>query len=136
VRDVRLWRVVLGVEKMVIERVEFDEDADLMVAHVRPTSRARSRDGMCGRRRPATTLAGVGGGGGRWIWAPWGGAGRRRPTVTCTTHGVVVAEVPRQGLTLADLRAAPDQDSSHDGSGSLSCSGGSVNGNRPTRLLV
>jgi hypothetical protein len=35
----------LGVEKTVIELVEFDEDAELLVAHVRPTSRARSRCG-------------------------------------------------------------------------------------------
>ncbi len=35
-RDVSLWRGLLGVEKTVIERVEFDEDADLLVTHVRP----------------------------------------------------------------------------------------------------
>ena len=35
----------MGVEKTVIELVEFDEDAELLVAHVRPTSRARSRCG-------------------------------------------------------------------------------------------
>jgi transposase len=27
----------LGVEKTVVERVEFDEDAELLVAHVRPS---------------------------------------------------------------------------------------------------
>jgi hypothetical protein len=40
VRDVSLWRGVLGVEKTVIERLMFDEDADLLVVHVRPMSRA------------------------------------------------------------------------------------------------
>jgi len=45
VRDVSLWRALFGVEKTVIELVEFDEDAELLVAHVRPTSRARSRCG-------------------------------------------------------------------------------------------
>ena len=39
-RDVSLWRCLLGVEKTVIERVEFDEDAELVVAHVRPTKRS------------------------------------------------------------------------------------------------
>ena len=31
-RDVSLWRALLGIEKTVIERVEFDEDAKLLVA--------------------------------------------------------------------------------------------------------
>lgn len=94
-RDVSLWRGVFGVEKTVIERVEFDEDADLVVAHVRPTSRRRSRCGVCRRRCPGYD----------------GGAGRRRwraldlgtmvavveadaPRVVCRDHGVVVAHVP------------------------------------------
>ena len=38
-RDVSLWRGLLGVEKTVVERVEFDEDAELLVLHVRPTAR-------------------------------------------------------------------------------------------------
>jgi transposase len=45
VRDVSLWGSLLGVEKTVIERIEYDEDADLIVVHVRPTSRQRSRCG-------------------------------------------------------------------------------------------
>ncbi len=89
-RDVSLWRGLLGVEKTVIERVEFDEDADLLVAHVRPTKRQRSRCGVCDRRSPGYD----------------GGAGRRRwraldlgtvcavleadaPRVACREHGVV-----------------------------------------------
>jgi transposase len=95
VRDVSLWRGLLGVEKTVIERVEFDEDAEVLVAHVRPTKRQRSRCGVCGRRSPGYDL----------------GAGRRRwraldlgticavleaeaPRVACREHGVVVASVP------------------------------------------
>ncbi len=35
VRDVSLWGALLGVEKTVIERIEFDEDTDLLVARVR-----------------------------------------------------------------------------------------------------
>jgi transposase len=95
VRDVSLWRALLGVEKTVIERLEFDEDADLAVAHVRPVKRQRSRCGVCRRRCPGYDL----------------GAGRRRwrtldlgtvraeleadaPRVRCREHGVVVAAVP------------------------------------------
>jgi len=95
VRDVSLWGRLLGVERTVIERMEFDEDAELLVAHVRPTKRQRSRCGVCGRRSPGYDA----------------GAGRRRwraldlgtlcavleadaPRVACREHGVVVASVP------------------------------------------
>jgi transposase len=95
VRDVSLWRVLLDVEKMVIERVEFDEDAELLVAHVRPTARARSRCGVCGRRRP-----GYDRGEGRRRWRSMDLGTMRAvleadaPRVRCPQHGVVVASVP------------------------------------------
>jgi len=95
VRDVSLWRSLLGVEKTVIERLEFEEDPEVLIAHVRPTSRQRGRCGVCRRRSPGYD----------------GGAGRRRwrtldlgtvqtvleadaPRVRCREHGVVVAAVP------------------------------------------
>jgi transposase len=95
VRDVSLWRGLLGVAKTVIEPVEFDEDAQVLVAHVRPTNRQRGRCGVCLRRSPGHDA----------------GAGRRRwrtldlgtiraeveadaPRVACRTHEVVVASVP------------------------------------------
>jgi transposase len=95
VRDVSLWRCLLGVENIVIERVEFDEDAELLVAQVRPSKRQRGRCGVCRRRSPGYDA----------------GAGRRRwrtldlgtvravleadaPRVLCRRHGVVVASVP------------------------------------------
>ena len=94
-RDVSLWRGVLGIEKTVIEAVEFDEAAGALVAAVRPTSRQRSRCGICRRRCPGFD----------------NGAGRRRwrgldlgtiqvaleadaPRVLCREHGVTVAHVP------------------------------------------
>lgn len=94
-RDVSLWRSLLGVEKTVIERLEFEEDPEVLIAHVRPTSRQRGRCGVCRRRSPGYD----------------GGAGRRRwrtldlgtvqtvleadaPRVRCREHGVVVAAVP------------------------------------------
>ena len=94
-RDLSLWRALLGVEKTVIEGLEYDQDAESVVAHVRPTKRARGRCGVCGRRAPGYDA----------------GAGRRRwraldlgtirtvleadaPRVSCREHGVVVAAVP------------------------------------------
>lgn len=94
-RDVSLWRAALGVDKTVVERVEFDDAAQVVVAHVRPTARARGRCGVCRRRCPRFD----------------NGQGRRRwraldlgtvrvvleadaPRVRCREHGVVVAAVP------------------------------------------
>ena len=94
-RDVSLWRGLLGVEKTVIERVEFDEDAELLVLHVRPTARQRGRCGICGRRSP-----GYDAGPGRRRWRALDlGTVRAEleagaPRVACRTHGVVVASVP------------------------------------------
>jgi len=95
VRDVSLWGSLLGVEKTVIERIEYDEDADLIVVHVRPTSRQRSRCGACGRRCPGYDL-----GAGRRTWRALDlGTVRavleaHAPRVMCREHGVVVAAVP------------------------------------------
>ena len=94
-QNATLWRALLGVEKAVVEAVEFDEDEQLLVAHVRPRKRARGRCGRCGRRSPAYDR----------------GEGRRRwrtldlgtiqavleadaPRVHCPAHGVTVAAVP------------------------------------------
>ena len=94
-RDVSLWRCLLGVEKTVVERVEFDEDAELLVLHVRPTARQRGRCGVCGRRSP-----GYDPGPGRRRWRALDLGTMRAeleaeaPRVSCRTHGVVVASVP------------------------------------------
>ncbi len=94
-RNATVWRALLGVEKTVIEEVEFDEDEQLLVAHVRPGRRARGRCGRCQRRSP-------------WYDR---GEGRRRwraldlgtiqavleaeaPRVHCAEHGPTVAAVP------------------------------------------
>ena len=92
-----LWRKVLDIDTdtTVLEDVEFDEEADGLVAHVRPKARHRQRCGRCGRRSP-------------WYDA---GEGRRRwrsldlgttpvwfvadaPRVSCKVHGVTVTQVP------------------------------------------
>jgi transposase len=96
VRDVSLWNALLGVEnKTVLESVEFDQDEDLLVARVRPTSRARGRCGLCGRRCP-----GYDGGEGRRRWRALDLGTVKAvleadaPRVSCRRHGVVVAAVP------------------------------------------
>lgn len=94
-RDVSLWRGLLGVEKTVIERVEYDEDAQVLVAHVRPISRQRGRCGLCQRRCPGYD---AGPGRRRWRSLDLGTTvamlEAESPRVTCRTHGVVVAHVP------------------------------------------
>jgi transposase len=91
----RVWQRLLGVERTVVERVEFDEGKQQLVVHVRPRRGAQQRCGRCGRR------------------APWEdrGEGRRQwraldfgllpvvleadaPRVNCREHGVTVAAVP------------------------------------------
>lgn len=94
-RDASLWRALLGVEKTVIEGLEYDEDAEVLVAHVRPTSRARSRCGVCGRPCPGYD---AGQGRRRWRALDLGTVQAvleaDAPRVTCKRHGVVVAAVP------------------------------------------
>lgn len=92
----RFTRVVarlLGVEKTVVERFEFDEDA--VVVHVRPRWSERSRCLMCRRR-----CAGYDEGSGRRRWRAldWGSTKvfleADAPRVECVEHGVLVASVP------------------------------------------
>lgn len=94
-QNASLWRAVLCVENTVVEDVEFDEAAQVLVAHVRPRRPSRGRCGICGAR------------------ASWydRGQGRRRwraldmgttqvfleahtPRVGCATHGPTVRQVP------------------------------------------
>lgn len=94
-RNVSLWRALLGVENTVIEEIEYDEEAEVVIAHVRPR---RARRGRCGRCA---------------VRSPWydHGEGRRRwraldlgtvevfleadsPRVSCPTHGPTVRQVP------------------------------------------
>ena len=94
-RNATLWACLLGVEKTVVDEVEFDEDAGVLLAHVRPRRRASGRCGRCQRRSP-------------WYDR---GEGRRRwraldlgivqvlveadaPRVNCRTHGPTVMAVP------------------------------------------
>jgi transposase len=95
VRSARVWKRLLGVEHTVIEQVRYDEDAQAVVACVRPTRGRRRRCPQCNRRCPGYDQ----------------GEGRRRwraldlgvvqafleadaPRVACPAHGVAVAAVP------------------------------------------
>lgn len=97
VRNGRLWRAVLGVERTVVERVAFDEAAGepTVVAHVRPVAAQRSRCGVCRRRCPGYD---VGAGRRRWRSLDLGTVQvlveAAAPRVRCPDHGVVVAAVP------------------------------------------
>jgi transposase len=95
VRGVSLWNGVLGVEKTVIESLEYDQAEDLLVARVRPTKRARGRCGVCLKPCP-----GYDGGDGRRRWRALDLGTVRAvleadaPRVSCRQDGVVVAHVP------------------------------------------
>ncbi|WP_179670126.1 ISL3 family transposase [Nocardioides thalensis] len=94
-RNASVWRALLGVENTVVEDVEYDEEAEVFVAHVRPRRSGHGRCGSCGSR------------------ASWydRGEGRRRwrgldmgmvpvfleagaPRVNCPIHGPTVRQVP------------------------------------------
>jgi transposase len=110
VRGTRVWAGLLGIEHASVERVEYDEDAQLLVAHVRPSRSRRDRCGRCGKRAPRYDQ----------------GAGRRRwrtldlgviqavleadaPRVACREHGVTVAQVPWARHDTGHTRAFDDQ---------------------------
>ena len=91
-----VWRKLIGVDRQtVIESIDFDEEADSAVVHVRPRRATKRRCGLCGRRAPGYDQ----------------GAGRRNwrtldlgvllchlqadaPRVNCPEHGPTVAQVP------------------------------------------
>jgi transposase len=110
VRNARVWRRLLGVDRTVVEKVELDPETDAVVAHVRPRNGARGRCGRCGRR------------------AGWydRGDGRRRwraldagpvqmwveadaPRVDCPTHGPTVVGVPWARHGAGHIYAFDDQ---------------------------
>ena len=85
-RNVRLWRGLLGVDKRtVIEDIEFDQEGadgvQLVVARVRPRSGVSRRCGRCGRRAPWYDR---GEGRRRWRGLDWG-----------TVQVVLEADAPR-----------------------------------------
>ena len=68
-QNATLWRAVLGVEKTVVEDVEFDEVEQVLVAHVRPREHATRRCVRCRRRCQGYDQGEADAGGEGWIWA-------------------------------------------------------------------
>lgn len=94
-RNTRVWERACGLQRAVVEGVDFDNAAQAVVVSVRPNAKARGRCGRCSRRSPRYD----------------NGEGRRRwraldlgttkvfleadaPRVQCRTHGPTVAAVP------------------------------------------
>ena len=94
-QNATLWRALLGIEKAVIEDVEFDEDFEVLVAHIRPRQRA---GGRCGRRGRRSLAYDRGEGRRRWRALDLGtiqaGLEAEAPRVKCPEHGPTVAAVP------------------------------------------
>jgi transposase len=110
VRNVSLWRGLLGVERAVVEGVEFDEGEQVVVVSVRPAKGARRRCGRCEARAPWFDR----GEGRRWWRALDLGTVRAvleadAPRVRCGVHGVVVAHVPWARHGAGHTRAFDDQ---------------------------
>jgi transposase len=92
---VRVWARLLGVERAVIEDIEFEGATGSLVVSVRPRRRDRGRCGICRRRCP-----GYDAGQGRRRWRALDLGTTKAyleadaPRVACPAHGVVVAAVP------------------------------------------
>jgi Transposase len=50
VRKASVWARLLGVERTVIEQIEFDDEEGLVICHVRPVKAERRRCGVCRRQ--------------------------------------------------------------------------------------
>ncbi|NED98537.1 ISL3 family transposase, partial [Phytoactinopolyspora alkaliphila] len=94
-RGASVWARLLGVEKTLVDGVEFDGDLGVLVAYVRPRVGERGRCGVCRRRCPRYD---AGEGPRRWRALDLGTVKAyvqaEAPRVRCGEHGVVVAAVP------------------------------------------
>jgi len=88
-----VWRKLLGVDRAtVIESIDFDEDAESVVVHVRPRRSTKRRFGRCGRR-----ATGYDQGHGRRNWRAMDlgvllcHLQSDSPRVNCPEHGPTVA---------------------------------------------
>ena len=100
----RVWKHLLGVERVVVEDWQFDEVANALVVRVRPTKGERERCSQCFRRCGRYD---AGDGLRRWRALDLGTVRAlleaEMPRVRCQEHGVVVQAVPwarpRSGFT-------------------------------------
>lgn len=109
-REARVWQRLLGLERAVVEGVEFDEAGEVVVVRARPVARERHRCGRCGRRSPGYDR---GEGRRRWRALDLGSVRAyveaEAPRVRCREHGVVVARVPWARHGAGHTRAFDDQ---------------------------
>ena len=91
-----VWRRALGVDRAtVIEEIDFDEESETVVVHVRPRRSTKRRCGRCGARSP-----GYDQGEGRRNWRALDLGTLQcflqadAPRVNCFEHGPTVAQVP------------------------------------------
>jgi transposase len=106
----KVWRRLLGIDAgVVLEGIEFDEDAEAVVAHVRCRRPTKLRCGRCSVRAPRYD---EGRGRRRWRSLDLGpvqvfleGAA---PRVRCPEHGVVVGQVPWARHDTGHTRAFDD----------------------------
>ena len=109
-RGSTVWAGLLGIEHATVERVEYDENAQLIVAHVRPSRTRRDRCGRCGKRSPRYD---AGEGRRRWRTLDLGVVRAvlesNAPRVRCKVHGVTVAAVPWARHDTGHTRAFDDQ---------------------------
>ncbi len=107
---VNVWRRLLGVDgRTVIEHVEFDEEADAVVARVRPKRSKKLRCGRCGRRAPGYDQ---GEGRRRWRALDLGEVRSfleaEAPRVDCAAHGPTVVQFPWARHAAGHTRAFDD----------------------------
>ena len=91
-----VWRAAVGVDRRtVIEEVDYDQESETVVVHVRPRRATKRRCGLCGRR-----CSGYDQGQGRRNWRALDIGTLRcflqadSPRVNCPDHGPTVAQVP------------------------------------------
>jgi len=93
VRPKSVWKMLLGIERAVIEDVRVELGA--IVVSVRPKSREKHRCGVCGRRCPRED---AGDGRRRWraldLGTTFAYLEADAPRVYCKRHRIVVAQVP------------------------------------------
>ena len=94
-RNASLWRALLCVENTVVEDVEFDDQAQVLVVHVRPR---RASPGRCGTCRSRACWYDRGQGRRRWRGLDMGTIQvfleADAPRVNCPAHGPTVRQVP------------------------------------------
>ncbi|MDQ6797729.1 MAG: ISL3 family transposase [Actinomycetota bacterium] len=94
-RYTKLWQQLLGVERTVVEGVDFDDETGVVVARVRPRKGAARRCGICQRR---CAWYDRGEGPRRWRGLDLGSVPvyleADAPRVACPDHGVVVVAFP------------------------------------------